>query len=37
MVHQRIDATNKRIDSRFALLLTSIFAMTGVLLAAIKL
>jgi hypothetical protein len=32
-----IRGTNKRMDSRFALLMTMMIALTGVLLAAIKL
>ncbi|MBT4499337.1 MAG: hypothetical protein HOC74_16535, partial [Gemmatimonadetes bacterium] len=39
-VHERIDETNRslnqRIDSRFALLVTIMVAMTGVIIAAIK-
>ena len=37
ILHGRVDETNRRIDSRFALLMTAMIAMTGVLLAAIKL
>ena len=37
ILHGRVDETNRRIDSRFALLVTAMIAMTGVLLAAIKL
>ncbi len=37
LVHSRIDETNKRIDSRFAWLITTMVALTGILIAVIKL
>ena len=35
-INKRIDETNKRIDSRFAWLITTMVALTGILIAVIK-
>ena len=37
LIHSRIDETNKRIDSQFKWLITTMLAMTGILIAVIKL
>ena len=35
-IHGRIDETNRRIDSRFAVLMTTMIALTGIVVAVIK-
>ena len=35
-LHNRTDETNRRIDSRFAVLLTTMVAMTGLMMAVMK-